>query len=185
MYGFCNIIVSTEVGTFKISYRCFTKINYLHRRIFTLCKMQLANIISDYYWRPYHGVVPHDALPGGRDAAGNVTYIGQVLLGFRNGVIPATITPGEKSAVAPYYGRYENDKFVQVYHADISLSLRSEVMETHALVSCVFCSCRLFLQSLSTNVRYCTLTKFILKYNNFNVRLFPFRFVHETLVKPF
>ena len=87
------------------------------------CKMQFVNINSDYYWRPYLGVVPHDAFPGGHDAAGNVTYIGQVLLESKNGIIPAKITPGVKTAEAPYFGRYVNDKYVQVYQAYISLSL--------------------------------------------------------------
>ena len=52
----------------------------------------------------------------------------------------------------------------------------------------IYPMCILFLstlQSLSTNVRYRTLTKFILKFKNFNARLFPFRFVYTTLIKPF
>ena len=56
-----------------------------------------------YYWREYTGVVPPDAVPGGRDANGQITYIGQAYSeGY--GLMIAQIYPGVKEVDVPSYG---------------------------------------------------------------------------------
>lgn len=49
--------------------------------------------ISDYYWRDYTGNIPNDALPGGRDAEGRLTYIAQVL--YEKLLVPGEIRDGK------------------------------------------------------------------------------------------
>jgi len=55
--------------------------------------------VKDYYWREYRGIIPHDALPGGKDEAGLPTYIGQALV-YPFGLLPASIYYGNTTAVA-------------------------------------------------------------------------------------
>lgn len=64
------------------------------------------------YWRDYNGLVPTDALPGGKNADGKTTYVGQMnILAEYNTetskihTIPVTITNGNRTAVGAYQGR--------------------------------------------------------------------------------
>ncbi|KAJ3653470.1 hypothetical protein Zmor_012719 [Zophobas morio] len=56
-----------------------------------------------YYWREYTGEIPHDALPGGVDADGQDTYIGEGYY-HDNGFYIAQIYPGVKEVDLPCYG---------------------------------------------------------------------------------
>ncbi|KAF2886203.1 hypothetical protein ILUMI_19971, partial [Ignelater luminosus] len=48
-----------------------------------------ANIIEDYCWRDYEGIIPPDAYKAGIDRYRKPIYIGQVL--FENKLIPGKI----------------------------------------------------------------------------------------------
>ncbi|CAG9764444.1 unnamed protein product [Ceutorhynchus assimilis] len=54
---------------------------------------------TDYYWKDYTGIIPDDAFIAGHDYNGENIYVGLVYLGAE-GIIPATITPGEKNTYA-------------------------------------------------------------------------------------
>jgi hypothetical protein len=56
-----------------------------------------------YYWKEYTGVVPRDAIAGGRDAAGRRTFIGQAYI-HGHGFYVAHIRPGVTEVVVPCYG---------------------------------------------------------------------------------
>ncbi|XP_044268764.1 uncharacterized protein LOC123013949 [Tribolium madens] len=56
-----------------------------------------------YYWREFTGVVPPDALPGGKDADGRDAYIGEAYI-HGHGIYVVQIYPGEKEVAVPAYG---------------------------------------------------------------------------------
>ncbi|EFA03860.1 hypothetical protein TcasGA2_TC013978 [Tribolium castaneum] len=56
-----------------------------------------------YYWREFTGVVPPDALPGGKDADGRRTYIGEAYV-HNHGIYVVQIYPGVKEVEVPAYG---------------------------------------------------------------------------------
>ncbi|KAB0790949.1 hypothetical protein PPYR_02749 [Photinus pyralis] len=60
-------------------------------------------IPSGYYWREYDGTIPTDAVPGGSDKDGNLTYVGQIYM-KDYGLLPATITRGSTVAVSSSQG---------------------------------------------------------------------------------
>lgn len=59
-------------------------------------------LFSAWYWRDFAGVIPKDALPGGKDDDGNAIYIGQVL--HNDCLIPAKIYENDRQAHYPYNG---------------------------------------------------------------------------------
>ncbi|XP_044252882.1 uncharacterized protein LOC123003904 isoform X2 [Tribolium madens] len=64
---------------------------------------------ADYYWRDYHGVIPDDAIPAGKDTHGNTLYIGLAYIrGYE--LLPGTILPDEKVARTTAYAYVFNTK---------------------------------------------------------------------------
>ncbi|KAK4886676.1 hypothetical protein RN001_002947 [Aquatica leii] len=71
------------------------------------------NVMPDYYWRDYVGIIPNDALPGGFDKSRARTYIGQILT--KDLLLPATIHNGSKTSVASANGEtIYVDNFVKI-----------------------------------------------------------------------
>ncbi|KAB0792996.1 hypothetical protein PPYR_12616 [Photinus pyralis] len=77
--------------------------------------------IEDHFFRDYYGLVPTDAIPGGKTEDGGMTYIGQfpVLNYFedlRIDLLTATIVKGELRAYGPYNNRtvYSDDVNVKI-----------------------------------------------------------------------
>jgi hypothetical protein len=74
----------------------------------------------EYYWKEYAGVIPPDALPGGRDLDGRNTYIGQAYI-HGHGLYVAQIFPGKNELDVPCYGVKKADKDIKILctkHAD-------------------------------------------------------------------
>ncbi|RZC14261.1 DUF3421 domain containing protein, partial [Asbolus verrucosus] len=67
----------------------------------------------DYYWRNYNGVVPKDALPGGKDNRGRNTYIGQVYM-HENGLFICEIYPGIQQVEVQCYGVQKVDAGIKI-----------------------------------------------------------------------
>lgn len=55
--------------------------------------------IIGYYWRPYNGTVPSDAILGGMDKNGQSIYIGQAPYMWTAGNIPGSIYVGKREVV--------------------------------------------------------------------------------------
>ncbi|XP_018575569.1 uncharacterized protein LOC108914277 [Anoplophora glabripennis] len=70
-------------------------------------------ITYDYYWRNYTGIIPRDAIEGGRDVNNMTTYIGQVSV-KNQGVIPATIYPGNTTVVAVAHGVHRVSSYIKI-----------------------------------------------------------------------
>jgi hypothetical protein len=58
---------------------------------------------NDYYWRDFSSEISKDAVPGGKDAAGKQTYIGQTYI-HNLGVFVMQITPGVTNPDFAAYG---------------------------------------------------------------------------------
>ncbi|KAF2900132.1 hypothetical protein ILUMI_06050 [Ignelater luminosus] len=95
--------------------------------------------IFDYYWRDYVGIIPEDAIPGGKDKAGVTTYIGQVYIKDRE-LLPATIYPGCKTARASAYNKeLQTEKNVKILcgrHLEKYKWKTTKNEETHLLTDC-------------------------------------------------
>jgi hypothetical protein len=63
----------------------------------------LSLLLVDYYWRDFSSEIPKDAVPGGKDAAGKQTYIGQTYI-HNLGVFVMQITPGVTNPDLAAYG---------------------------------------------------------------------------------
>ncbi|KAF5293551.1 hypothetical protein FQA39_LY03036 [Lamprigera yunnana] len=75
-------------------------------------------LLTEYYWRDFTGLLPTDAVPGGLDASGDITYIAQFSLPAEynqdvSGIhtLVGTLRKGKDRAEAPYLGRtiYSNE----------------------------------------------------------------------------
>ncbi|KAK5641546.1 hypothetical protein RI129_010093 [Pyrocoelia pectoralis] len=80
-----------------------------------------GSLIVDHFFRDYYGLVPSDAISGGKTEDGQVTYIGQFpvlnyLNGLRIDVVAATIMKGELKAFAPYNNStvYSEDVHIKI-----------------------------------------------------------------------
>lgn len=73
-------------------------------------------LLLDYYWRDYKGIVPQDAILGGRDKYNQPTFIGQALI-KEGGIMPCTIYNGNKTVDVEYYGHLKTDTHVKVLRA--------------------------------------------------------------------
>lgn len=74
---------------------------------------KLIIFVSDYYWRQYLGEIPPDAIVGGHDSSGKLTYIGQAYiisnrLDSQCAIIPVEIHQGIPSVNVPIFGVKEN-----------------------------------------------------------------------------
>lgn len=67
----------------------------------------------NYYWRDYTGDIPKDAVPGGTDANGDTTYIGQGFV-IDIGLIPGVIYPSQKYITVPTFGVRKVDTYIKV-----------------------------------------------------------------------
>ncbi|KAF5293550.1 hypothetical protein FQA39_LY03035 [Lamprigera yunnana] len=75
-------------------------------------------IVEEHYWREFNGLMPSDAVPGGADESGEITYIGRFSIPAEYGqnvpsihTLVATLRKGRNYAEAPYLSRtvYSND----------------------------------------------------------------------------
>jgi hypothetical protein len=78
----------------------------------------------EYYWKEYAGVIPPDALPGGRDLDGRNTYIGQAYI-HGHGLYVAQIFPGKNELDVPCYGVKKADKDIKVKILQFSNTLQN------------------------------------------------------------
>lgn len=82
--------------------------------VFKIEPKKIEKIISDYYWRDYNGTIPNDAIEGGTDENGDVTYIGQTFFPVENVLFITTIKRGSKYAYSDWDGPIKSDKFTKV-----------------------------------------------------------------------
>ncbi|XP_031346799.1 uncharacterized protein LOC116173450 isoform X2 [Photinus pyralis] len=83
--------------------------------IVCLCTYAVAVVAQGYYWREFsNGHIPSDAVVGGRDRAGNPTYIGQ-LYGLDFELLPATIIRGSPNATSTrHVSAIQTDKNIKI-----------------------------------------------------------------------
>jgi hypothetical protein len=68
-----------------------------------LLQILVTSASNDYYWRDFSSEISKDAVPGGKDAAGKQTYIGQTYI-HNLGVFVMQITPGVTNPDFAAYG---------------------------------------------------------------------------------
>ncbi|KAB0795852.1 hypothetical protein PPYR_07641 [Photinus pyralis] len=95
---------------------------------------------SGYYWREFsNGQIPSDAVAGGRDRAGNPTYIGQVY-GLDLELLPATIIRGSPNATSTrHVSAIQTDKNIKILCSNEQHKFRwipTTVGETYKLANC-------------------------------------------------
>lgn len=74
--------------------------------------MTAFSTVADHYWRDYNGIVPTDAIAGGKNGNDQITYIGQMNVVVECStetnpiqIIIATITSGNVTGVGAYQGK--------------------------------------------------------------------------------
>ncbi|RZB38910.1 hypothetical protein BDFB_008835 [Asbolus verrucosus] len=68
---------------------------------------------NDCYWRDYTGVIPQDALSGGKDINGKDVYIGQAYI-HQYGIFVVQIFPEITEVDVPCYGVKKTDKLIKI-----------------------------------------------------------------------
>jgi hypothetical protein len=108
-----------------------------------LCVVQVKAHDVDYYWRDYNGLIPEDALPGGRDINGKDTYIGQIYMhGF--GLFIGQIIPGKLEINVPCHGVRKQNYAIKIlctkhknnfgWLSTTSTSFHVDTIEKHVVV---------------------------------------------------
>ncbi|RZB38913.1 DUF3421 domain containing protein [Asbolus verrucosus] len=78
-----------------------------------LCVAEIKSEVVEYYWRDYTGLIPEDAMPGGKDINGNDTYIGQVYI-HEHGLYVGQIFHGKTEVEVPCYGVKKTDYLIKI-----------------------------------------------------------------------
>ncbi|KAK4877865.1 hypothetical protein RN001_010371 [Aquatica leii] len=78
------------------------------------CRNYSTSYVLGYYWRDFYGTVPLDAVPGGLDEEGDVTFIGQVYIKEYE-LLPGTIYHGcSKISTSAYDKDIIADKNIKI-----------------------------------------------------------------------
>lgn len=67
-----------------------------------------------YYWKEYTGVIPPDAIPGGKDLDGQDTFIGQAYF-HKHGLYVVQIFPGKMDVKSAWWGVKKTNNDIKVF----------------------------------------------------------------------
>ncbi|KAF5299416.1 hypothetical protein FQA39_LY11562 [Lamprigera yunnana] len=80
---------------------------------FSLCLLEGGCFLyEEYYWQDFQGVIPKNALAGGKDINGKPIYIGQVL--YASKLLPAKIYGNDNKAYYTWGVEYSTTKDIKI-----------------------------------------------------------------------